>query len=109
MKNPFEIINVRLTNIESLLIYLKHKPNKEDTSSSSPKFLTITEASSYVSLSVQTLYDKCHKKSIPHIKKGGRLYFIESDLYEYINSGKKKTIEEIKEEANSFITKLKKG
>ena len=93
-------ISERLNKIEALLI---HQEKNISTSSHTDIFLNIHQASEYMSLAVQTIYSKCSQNSIPHIKKGGRLYFIESDLYKYIKSGRKKTIEEIQEEANSFL------
>jgi predicted DNA-binding transcriptional regulator AlpA len=36
----------------------------------------------------QTIYDRIHKSTIPHFKKGGRLYFSKSALRDWIKNGK---------------------
>jgi excisionase family DNA binding protein len=50
------------------------------------KFLTIEEASILLNYSVDTVLRKVSKKEIPVIKKGKRLYFLHSELVQYINS-----------------------
>ena len=54
-----------------------------------PEFLSIDEASSYLSLAKQTLYGFTSKRTIPFIKRGKRLYFKKSDLANWLNEGRK--------------------
>ena len=62
------------------------------------ELMTITQAAEFLNLSVQTLYGKVCHKEIPVSKKGKRLYFYKSELEDWIRSGKKKTMEELKQE-----------
>ena len=45
-------------------------------------------------LQPRTIYKKCHFKTIPHSKKGGRLYFRRSELEQWIADGRQKTVDE---------------
>ena len=53
----------------------------------------------------RTLRAKCASKEIPHYQRARQLYFFESELIEYIKTGKKKTNSEIQEEADEYISK----
>lgn len=44
-----------------------------------------------------TIYDLCHKRQIPHSKRGGNLYFSKRELERWILSGRRMTESEIKE------------
>ena len=65
--------------------------------------LTIKQAAELLSLSVPTLYGLVHKAQIPVSKKGKRLYFSRQELIAWIKSGRKKTIYEIKVEAENYL------
>ena len=62
------------------------------------ELMTIAQAAEFLKLSVQTLYGKVCHKEIPVSKKGKRLYFYKSELEDWIRSGKKKTLTELKQE-----------
>jgi excisionase family DNA binding protein len=50
------------------------------------KLMTIQEAANYLSLAKQTIYGLVMNNKIPFHKKGKRLYFIESELTEWISN-----------------------
>lgn len=52
-----------------------------------PEYMTIEQASDYMQVSKQTLYNKVHKKQIPHKKKDGLLRFNIDELKAYLESG----------------------
>ncbi len=62
--------------------------------------LTIKEASLYTNIAVATLYDYTHKRKIPFNKVGKKLIFSKKELTAWIQSHRKKTIDEIEQEAN---------
>lgn len=97
MSNPFETIDARLSNIENLLLDLKHS-NKEHLPESD-QLLTIQQAGELIKLSVPTLYGYVSRNDIPFSKKGKRLYFSKQELNDWIKSGRKKTIAEMADEA----------
>jgi excisionase family DNA binding protein len=110
MNNPFDVIEARLSNIESLLLNLKQPQQKVEPTDQSEQLLSIQKAAVFLNLSVPTLYSKVSKKELPVCKAPGskRLYFSKTELLEYIKKGRKKTNEEIKAEACQSLT-LKRG
>ena len=67
------------------------------------ELMTIAQAAEFLNLSVQTLYGKVCHKEIPVSKKGKRLYFYKSELEDWIRSGKKKTLAELKQEFPAMV------
>ena len=55
--------------------------------SSHPEIMTIEQAADYLGVSKQTLYNKVHKRQVPHIKKDGLLRFGKKQLKDYMESG----------------------
>jgi excisionase family DNA binding protein len=101
--NPFEVIETRLSNIETLLLDLKHQPQKVEPTEHPDHFLTIQQAAELLSLTVPTLYSKVSKGELPVMKRGKRLYFSRTELLEYLKAGRKKTQIEIEAEAISYL------
>lgn len=99
MNNPFDLIDARLSNIETLLLDIKHAPKEQANSD----LLTITEASELLSLTTPTLYGLVHKNTIPYSKKSKRLYFSKTELLDWIKSGRRKTIAESMENPESHL------
>ena len=64
------------------------------------------EAAKFLDLKECSLYGKIHKKDVPYIKRGGRVYFIKSDLLQYLKEGKQKTAVEIEAEAELHLLTL---
>jgi excisionase family DNA binding protein len=106
MTNPFQTIDDRLSNIENLLLSIKHSPPTQQTSDVD-QFLTIQEAGLFLNLSVPTLYGFTQRSEIPVCKRGKRLYFSKQSLTDWIKQGRKKTISETATEAASFMNKKK--
>ena len=104
MNNPFEAIDARLTSIECLLRDIQHSNKPNVNNSEVEQTLTIKEAASFLSLSVPTIYGLVQKAIIPVSKPGKRLYFLKSELIEWIKEGRRKTIDEIGQSANSSLT-----
>lgn len=73
------------------------------------RFLTIQEASEFLSLSVPTIYSKVSKGELPVMKRSKRLYFSNSELLEYLKGGRKKTSSEIQQEVDLYLSNNKKG
>jgi excisionase family DNA binding protein len=87
--NPFETIDKRLANIESLLFGMKQ--GSVSTPKKDPETLmTIQEAAEFLRLTVPTIYSKVSReKDFPHLKKGKRLYFLREALLEYAKGNTK--------------------
>lgn len=89
MQNPFEFLDKRLTNIEDLLLSIKH--GKDSLSDDNQKdILRIEDAMKLTGLAKQTIYQMASSGRIPHVKKGRRLYFNRNELNEWLMSGAKR-------------------
>lgn len=68
-------------------------------------FMNFDEAAEYLGVAKTSLYNKCYRKQIPHYKpSGGKLYFLRSELDAWIAAGRVAARNEIKAQANNFIT-----
>lgn len=94
-----EAISKELEIIKSLL---------ENLTISSKEHFTIKEASKYLGISDSTLYKLTSSNSITYYQPNGKLiYFSKSDVDNFIYKVRKKTHDEIKEEAQERIKNLK--
>jgi excisionase family DNA binding protein len=64
--------------------------------------LDIKQASDFLRLKLNTLYEKTSQKIIPHFKKGNKLYFNRAELQAWVEDGKVKTTAELQGEASSY-------
>ncbi len=81
-------------------------PNKEvEPNDKQEDLLTVQGASSFLSLTVPTIYSKVSKGELPFMKRSKRLYFSRTELIEYLRGGRRKTNEEISQEADQYLTK----
>ena len=71
-------------------------------------FLTLSQTALFLNLSNATIYAKVGQREIPHCKRGKRLYFLKSDLENYLKEGRKKTATEIHNEAEQHLLTSKK-
>jgi excisionase family DNA binding protein len=62
------------------------------------EFLNLKEAAQYLNLANQTIYGLTSKNEIPFLKRGKKLYFKKSELENWINEGKRKSVAELKKE-----------
>jgi len=106
MENPFELINQRLDKIEHLLIELKAN-QINDNPRPTEMFMNVQQVAEYLSLSVQTIYGLTSRLEVPTIKKGKRLYFKKAEIDEWLLKGRRKTKEEIIEQAHNYLIRNK--
>jgi excisionase family DNA binding protein len=108
MNNPFDQIEARLCNIETLLLDLKHTPNEQGEQPQRDELLTVQDTAKFLSLSVPTIYTLISRGELPVMKRSKRCYFSRVELINYLKQGKKKTLAEIASEAEQYC-KTKKG
>ena len=104
MNNPFEVIEARLSSIESLILDLKHQPTEANQTNATEQLLTVQEAAEFLNLKVPTLYTKVSKGELPVMKRSKRLYFSSIQLMQYIKDGTKKSNAEIEAEAEAYMS-----
>jgi len=68
-----------------------------------PDILDVKQAADFLRLKITTLYEKTSEKTIPHFKKGNKLYFNKPELQDWVQSGKVKTNDELQSEASSYM------
>lgn len=61
---------------------------EKDLNSENPELIFVDEASILTGLSKSTIYLKTSTNKIPHMKRGGKLYFKRSELLTWIEEGK---------------------
>jgi excisionase family DNA binding protein len=66
----------------------------------SPQLLTVEQACEFLNLAKQTLYGFTSKRLIPFLKRGKKLYFKKTELEEWVNIGKHKSLDELQKESN---------
>ena len=100
-------IEKRLERIERILCAIQdsYQPQNQDKA-----FLNVDEAAQLLRLTTSTIYSKCSRQEIPHIRKSRKLYFKKQDLLDYVLSGEKtKTEKQIQEEVDEHLARIKKG
>jgi excisionase family DNA binding protein len=70
--------------------------------------LTIEETSEFLHVKKQTLYSYVSKGLIPSHKKGGRRYFLKSEVIDWVKAGNQSSFN-LEEEAKRIISKRKGG
>jgi excisionase family DNA binding protein len=108
MNNPFEVIETRLTNIEALLLDLKHQP-RQAQQTEKDELLTVQDTASFLSLSVPTIYGLISKGELPVMKRSKRCYFSKVELINYLKERRNKTLAETANEADQYLSRKKKG
>lgn len=90
MTNPFLEIAARLDSIDAALRTLRTRTEVRAQQDLGGLELAV-EVTGY---QPRTIYKKVHLKEIPHMKRGGRLFFSRTQLEQWISDGRKKTIQE---------------
>ncbi|KQC31839.1 hypothetical protein AAY42_17290 [Flagellimonas eckloniae] len=65
----------------------------------------IAEASKFLGRSNQTIYKDVQSGNIPYYKKGGKLYFLKSELLEWVKSGKMKTSLDLSNDLDNALSR----
>jgi len=100
-----------LSAIISAVLDEKFPPQSVSNNSSSSDLLKTKEAAAFLGYKVSTIYRKVSKGEIPYFKNENtnRLWFSKEALIEWIRGGKRKTIDEIKQEAQDRLRNSRKG
>jgi len=104
-----EAVQKLSVKMDNLLTLLKEHP-QPDQSTPQDEILTTKQAAEFLHIQVPTLYSYVSKQRIASCKRGKHLYFIKSDLIEFVKAGRQKTVSEIETEAdNNLSNRNKKG
>lgn len=96
---PMAIVTL-IEKVEKLEKIVSEKSNIPEQTE---KFLTVEEAAKLLNITKQTIYEKVSRGELPVMKRGKRLYFSNTELYEYLKGGRKKTNAEIEAEVETYL------
>ena len=105
MENPFEIINQKLDRIVSLLEKINSNIGRSALKSNYPDIMGIKQLTEYLNVSKPYIYQLTRTRSIPHSKKGNKLYFDKIIISKWVLENKIATQEEIEQESDEFLFK----
>jgi len=99
----FILSPLSLNELETLIYNQVRKALKESLLSGNDpvkdELLTIESAAELLSVTVPTVYGYVHQRSIPCMKRRGRLYFSKMELLAWVKSARRSTVDEIKANA----------
>jgi len=99
----FILSPLSLNELETLIYNQVRKALIESLPSGSDpvkdELLTIESAAELLSVTVPTVYGYVHQRSIPCMKRRGRLYFSKMELLAWVKSARRSTVDEIKANA----------
>jgi excisionase family DNA binding protein len=90
---------------------LQDNQQKENTQfDKEEKFLTVDEAAELLHLSKPTVYSKVSKDELPGVmKRGKRLYFSQTELFQYLKAGRKLSNADIEAAAEAYFENKRRG
>ena len=100
MDIPFERIEAKLDAMAVDLRALKSRTNEKPAD----EIGGVDLAMQVTGLARRSIYKATHFRTIPHRRVGGRLYFRRSELEQWIDAGRRKTVTET---ATDVMTKNK--
>ena len=71
------------------------------------ELLNFEEMCAFLGIAKSTGYQRIGRGEIPHFKKGRRLYFWKLELIEWIESGRRKTKEDLEKIAEKYLADYK--
>lgn len=92
----------KLKEIEGLLLLKSNEPH-----SKADELLTVQDTAKFLTLSVPTVYGLISRGAIPCMKRSKRVYFSKSELINYLQQGKKKTVSDFEAEADTYLGSCK--
>ncbi|WP_029446183.1 helix-turn-helix domain-containing protein [Cellulophaga baltica] len=103
------ILNYRLTAEEIKVLADEISKNLRSNfqtplSTQEDPFLTIDEVAKLLNMTKGSIYGLVHKNAIPYHKKG-KLYFLKSEINDWIKSGKRETKSSLHEKADEYLAK----
>jgi helix-turn-helix protein len=89
MNNPFETIDARLSNIENILLDLKHTPKETGNESEDKTLLRRKDVSKLFTVSLVTINKWMRSGKLPYHRINSRIYFKKNEVIEAMQSPQK--------------------
>lgn len=97
MENPFISIIERLEDLDVKLSRLLQAQEIHGLYRSD-ELMNISEVAKFLDESVQSIYSRTSRRTIPFYKKGKKLLFKKTEILDWLDDQKKKTLKEIQDE-----------
>lgn len=97
MENPFISIIERLEDLDIKLSRLLQAQEVQGLYRSD-ELMNINEVAKFLDESVQSIYSRTSRRTIPFYKKGKKLLFKKTEILDWLEGQKKKTVSELMEE-----------
>jgi excisionase family DNA binding protein len=97
MENPFATIVERLDDLDYKLSKLLRSQEAHGLYKSD-ELMNISELAEFIDESVQSIYARTSQRTIPFYKKGKKLLFKKSEILDWLEARKKKTVSELVDE-----------
>jgi predicted DNA-binding transcriptional regulator AlpA len=97
--------------IDCVNFCLTSKKQEQTPTEPAEKWLDLNDLVQYdpEKRSKPTWYSKISRNEVPHYKRGKKLYFLKSEIDEWLKQGKCKSNAEIEQEAQVYLLNNKKG
>lgn len=92
MENPFLEITARL---DALAVDVRALKSRTMNDKPTDEIGGLDLAMEITGLARRTIYKLTHRREIPHRRVGGRLYFRRSELEQWIDAGRRRTVAEV--------------
>jgi excisionase family DNA binding protein len=92
MENPFLEITARL---DALAVDVRALKSRTMNDKPTDEIGGLDLAVNITGLARRTIYKLTHRREIPHRRVGGRLYFRRSELEQWIDAGRRRTVAEV--------------
>ncbi len=89
MHNPFDLLETRLRQVETLLLELVQQQRAQTPPT--PEIGGLALAQQITGLSKARLYALVSARSIPHAKRGNKLFFNRAELLLWVAAGQRAT------------------
>lgn len=110
-KNETRLIDLTCGELQSLIEQIVNGCfNSYQANGTTPEpdeLLTVEQAAEMLTLSKATVYGLISQGKIPCMKQSKRVYFSKHELLEYLKAGRKKTVQELEQEAKAYLAKGK--
>lgn len=80
MQNPFQVLDNRLSNIESLLLDIKHKAPTPSAPNDAEEYLTREETAKLLKCSLPTLWEWTRKDLLQSYRIGNKVRYKRSEV-----------------------------
>jgi hypothetical protein len=88
-QNPFDTIDARLSNIENILLDLKHAPKGTDNQLEDKTLLRRSDVSKLFTVSLVTINKWMRSGKLPYHRINSRIYFKKNEVLEAMQSAQK--------------------